>query len=419
MGVQAEELSFQLVPVQVGGKSLPPLLPWQAEFVRNMSSFNVIEAGRRSGKTTLACWLALREGLLGGQVWWVAPTHEMAHRGWAEVLVPMAQDFGGKVKKKDRMIVFPSGGSVQAHSADRPHNLTGSGLSAIVLDEADHPSLPSTLLSDILIPALVDRAGWLLLISAPYPGGGNGWFTRLLQYALSKQNKAWFGMRVPTSANLLLPASFLRQAREAMELLQPDAARRQFDIVATRTPKPFFQAARFVRPFTQVVGPVEMGLDVGGLHDPTGVVLIDRGTKIVYLAETWAPGMTIAEMLKEIDRLLQVHPVHAICLERNGVGATLLPNLLEAFGHRVSIIDVFVTHDFKLSTMVALHDALEQGELAIANLPELIEQLEQVDIFRHPSGRAVPKVALPHDDLFAALLLAFYAHQHVLDTIGF
>jgi len=409
-----------LVQMEIDGKKLPPLLPWQAEFVSKMRTFNIIEAGRRSGKTTLACWLALREALRGGQVWWVSATHEMAKRGWEEILVPMARDFGGRVQRKNRIVLFPGGGTVQSHSADRPDNLVGSGLSAIILDEADHPSLDRRLLSGSLLPALVDRGGWLLLISAPFPGGGNGWFSELLQYALKGEDPDWFAMRVSSSANILLPQAHMERVRRAMEILDPASSHLQFDIMASRNRRAvFINPARFTREVKRVEGPVEMGLDIGGLHDPTAVVLIDRPSKTIYLAETLPPGLTTRELLEEIALFLQHHPIHAICLERNGVGGAVLPELWDRFGNKVAIIDVFMNADLKLSLTVQLHDALEGGELFIAPIPELIAVLESIDLVRQPSGRAVPRSSLPQDDLFSATLLAFYAHQAALETIGF
>lgn len=411
---------MELVRMEAGGKTLPPLLPWQAEFVKKMKTFNIIEAGRRSGKTTLACWLALREALMGGQVWWVSATYDMASRGWEEILVPLARDFGGRVQKRKRLVSFPGGGTVQAHSADRPDNLVGSGLSAVILDEADHPSLDRRLLSSSLLPALVDRGGWLLLISAPFPGGGNGWFGELLEYALRGQDPDWFAMRVPSTVNTLLPQAHLQRVRRAMEILDPGASHQQFDIVAARARRSVFvNPRRFVRSLYRVQGPVEMGLDVGGLHDPTAIALIDRGSRTLYLAETLPPGLTVAELMRELRLYFEHHPIHAICLERNGVGAAVLPELYEAFSDRAAIIDIFMNADLKLSLTIQIHDALESGELFIADIPELIEALESIDLVRSPSGRAMPRSSLPHDDLFSAALLAFHAHKSALETIGF
>ena len=56
------------------------LLPWQQEVFSDPTRFKVIAAGRRTGKSRLAAWLLIINGLSekAGQVFYVAPTQGQA-----------------------------------------------------------------------------------------------------------------------------------------------------------------------------------------------------------------------------------------------------------------------------------------------------------------------------------------------------
>ena len=56
------------------------LLPWQQEVWADNARFQVIAAGRRTGKSRLAAWKLVIEGLTAtkGHVFYVAPTQGQA-----------------------------------------------------------------------------------------------------------------------------------------------------------------------------------------------------------------------------------------------------------------------------------------------------------------------------------------------------
>jgi len=401
---------------------LPPLLPWQHEFVRGMRTFNIIAAARRSGKTTLACWISLREALQGGLVWWVAPTYNMADRGWRDVLVPLAERFGGKVRKKDKIVEFIGGGRVQALSAEREADLTGSGLSLVVVDEADHPRLDRSLLSTYLLPALIDRAGKLLLISALYPNGGNGWFRELLAYAQSGQDPDWWGMVVTAEENILLSRTATERVRRAMELLDPLSAAQQLDVMerAGGTRRLFPDLERFLVDRVEGrIGPVVMGLDPGGFSDPTAMVLVDLGHSppVAFQAFLVPPGRTAGEVADEALEIARTFGVDLITVERNGAGTMVAAELMRRGEARV--YPVFTSDEKKVEWVGRLAEMLRRGELRVAKVPELVDQLARASVAGR--GRGGPKVVVegaPHDDVWMALLLAVAGMDAMQVPIG-
>lgn len=138
--------------------------------------FRVLVCGRRWGKTRLGAALALRAGLEGKRVWWVAPTYSISGIAWEQVRA-MARPLGATAIESTRTLRLPSGGFVAFKSADNPDNLRGEGLDFLVMDEADF--VARRVWEEVLRPALADRKGKALIISTPNVEGG--WFHELVQ----------------------------------------------------------------------------------------------------------------------------------------------------------------------------------------------------------------------------------------------
>lgn len=149
----------------------------QMDVLLNQTRFTTLCWGRRSGKTLLAAYIALKYLLSSNHnVWIVAPTYDLARRSWDYLLqwVPKINKQIGqtvKVNKSQFTMESYTGSKLSLKSADQPASLLGAGLDLLIVDEAAR--VPESVWRTHLRPTLSDRQGKALFISTPY---GKNWF---------------------------------------------------------------------------------------------------------------------------------------------------------------------------------------------------------------------------------------------------
>jgi hypothetical protein len=129
-------------------------------------------AGRRFGKSWLLSAWALWRTLKQEQVWWVAPSHQLARIGFEYVLqharhLPAVIRKQLSIKRSSPYEVGFRSGLCQFLSADNEWQLQGRGLDLIVVDEAGEIGNLIYLHDQYLSPCLLDRAGSLIAIGTP------------------------------------------------------------------------------------------------------------------------------------------------------------------------------------------------------------------------------------------------------------
>lgn len=166
----------------------------------------ILQCGRRWGKTRIAFCMAIVghgpqgnweltigrdeaertiqwEGPLhrgcaqGWDVYWIARDYKQAGILWREEVVPVFKPLGGgvTVNESDRRIDFHGQGSFYIRSAENINSVRGSGqkLAGVIVDEAAFLNLEEAM-KDVLLPALLDNHGWLVLMSTTN-AGQDGW----------------------------------------------------------------------------------------------------------------------------------------------------------------------------------------------------------------------------------------------------
>ena len=131
------------------------------------SRFRVLAAGRRFGKTFLACIELCRAAWGPGRVaWYVAPTYKQAKRIAWKPLKELTQTFwAAPPNETDLRIELIMGGTIALRGADNYDSLRGEGLDFVVLDE--FASMAPEAWTEVLRPALSDRLGGALFIGTP------------------------------------------------------------------------------------------------------------------------------------------------------------------------------------------------------------------------------------------------------------
>lgn len=166
---------------------IPAPLDHQTPIVESSARFKVVRAGRRGGKTVLAEVCAVvghgpnspitGEPIFRGivhdlDVVWVARDYTQAGIMWHEFIRPRFKGVDGvRVNEAERTVSLEGGGTMFVISAENIASARGMGqrLAGMIVEEAAWLDLQEAL-RDVILPALMDNEGWLLLISTTNAG---------------------------------------------------------------------------------------------------------------------------------------------------------------------------------------------------------------------------------------------------------
>lgn len=172
------------------------LHPKQLEVFQDPRRFKIIVAGRRWGKSRLACANAVAKALpteLNGYdltdkgVFVIAPTHDQAKRIYWAQLKRLTAPVAVRTLENTGRIELTNNRWIEVRGADKPDSLRGVGLSDVVLDE--FASMKANVWEEILRPALADVKGGAMFIGTP---AGKNHFYQLTMEA--RNNPAEWGV---------------------------------------------------------------------------------------------------------------------------------------------------------------------------------------------------------------------------------
>jgi hypothetical protein len=190
----------------------------QQQIVGEAERFNVLQCGRRFGKTTLGVDLGVDVAVEGWPVGWFAPTYKLLDEAWREVRRAVA-DVISAVDKQQRRIELVGGGSLEFWTMDHPDPGRGRKYKRVVIDEAGIVRDLETVWTQAIRPTLTDYRGdaWFL----GTPKGRNYFHTLYLKG--QQQDKGWKSWRFATVKNPFLDPAEIEEARGEL----PDLAFRQ------------------------------------------------------------------------------------------------------------------------------------------------------------------------------------------------
>src|SRR2546430_7127292 len=175
--------------------------------------FACIVTHRRAGKTVACIHDLKRAAMLSRQIRprlaYLSPFLKQSKAvAWDYLRSAMAplRAIGASVHESELRVDYVNGGQVRLYGADNPDALRGIYLDGIVLDE--YADMDPRVWSEIIRPALADRAGWAVFIGTPK---GRNAFFELWRRAQSEQTG--FTLMLKASDTGLIPASELNLAR--------------------------------------------------------------------------------------------------------------------------------------------------------------------------------------------------------------
>ncbi len=195
------------------------LHPAQLEILNSKARFKVVAAGRRFGKSHLACWLCIIFALQSqkGDVFYVAPTFQQAKDVAWDVfkqLIPKGQGIAEDYHENTGVIKLVNGRKIHLKGSDRPDTLRGVGLAFVVIDE--YASMKPSVWEQVLLPTLADCKGHMLAIGTP---AGRNHFYDLFNEASSGNDPDWEAWHFTSYDNPFLDPVEIDRAKRSMSSL--------------------------------------------------------------------------------------------------------------------------------------------------------------------------------------------------------
>ena len=189
------------------------LLPWQQDVWNDSTRFKVVAAGRRTGKSRLAAWLLIINGLQAekGHVFYVAPTQGQARDIMWQTLMELGHPVISGSHINNLQIKLVNGTTISLKGADRPETMRGVSLKYLVMDE--YADMKPEVWEQILRPALADQKGSALFIGTPM---GRNHFYELFKYGELSEDETYKAWHFTSYDNPLLDPEEIDIAKKSM-----------------------------------------------------------------------------------------------------------------------------------------------------------------------------------------------------------
>lgn len=393
--------------------TLPARHKGQAEVANSAKRFNVVDCGRRWGKTTFGIDRAIAPEVLALPVAWFSPSYKMMLEVWRDVeriTAPITQ----RKSVQDHRLEYITGGVLEFWSLENEDAARGRKYRRVIVDEAAMVRNLADVWNFVIRPTLVDLLGDGFFFSTPK--GRNG-FYQLWTLGQDPLNPEWASWQMPTVSNPHVPASEVEAMRRAM----PERVFRQ-EILAEFLEDAGGVFRRVAECATAVEqdGPIPghtyvVGVDWGKLNDFTALAVVDVTTR----------QLVRLERFNQIDYSVQVGRLRALCerfspssviVERNSIGEPLIEVLVRL---GLPVVAFQTTNASKMAIIDALALAFERREIEILNDVTLVNELQAYEMERLPSGML--RYSAPeglHDDCVMALALAWSEIASPVDEGG-
>lgn len=176
--------------------------------------FRVIVAGRRWGKSRLAAYLLIKEGLenkdITKHVFYIAPTFQQAKDVMWNTLLEIGNPVIKSIRTNEGQIQLANGTWLHLKGSDRPETLRGVGLRFVAIDE--YADMKPEVWEMIVQPALADIRGRAVFIGTPK---GRNHFYALCEEA-AKLPDEWAVFRFKSRDNPFIPTEEVDAAKTRM-----------------------------------------------------------------------------------------------------------------------------------------------------------------------------------------------------------
>lgn len=385
----------------------------QAKVISQAARFNVVNCGRRFGKTTLGLDRCADPAVLAYPIGWFSPTYKMLLEVWREAAI-IFQPIEKRKNAQERRIEFVTGGLLEFWSLDDINAGRGRKYKRVIVDEAAMVKMLMDHWQIVLRSTLADYEGDAWFLSTPK--GRNG-FWQMWQWGQDPLRPEWHSWQIPTHDNPHINPSEIEAMRQSMpELIFNQEVMAQFLEDAGGVFRRVTDAATAVFLDKPQAGPYVFGVDWGKMNDFTVIVVLDAKTK----------QMVHLDRFNQIDYHVQVGRLAAlaerfrpvgIVAERNSMGDPIIEQLQR---QGLPVLPFTTTNATKTRAIDELAMAFERGEIEILNDLILIGELQAYEMERLPSGML--RYSAPagmHDDCVMALAMGWQGVMELTEPAAY
>lgn len=319
----------------------------QRSLYDSTSRFCVRVLHRRFGKTWLAvCELLIQALTTDKKAWrgyYIAPTFKQAKRIAFDMLKQFVSDLPRvSINEQELRVDFPNGSRIQLLGAETYDSLRGLYIDHAVLDEC--AQIPSAAWSQVIRPALADRAGSAVIMGTP--AGRHNLLFDLYEYARTSGDPEWsHALLSVNDTNILSPNEVkamqreMSQAEYEQELLCSFNAAIRGAYYASEM-NALTQRGQVTPIKYDAAAPVYVALDLGWSDlmvchfiQPVGTEhhFIDtrayQETKLIDMANDWK------QLPFQIDHVIMPHDA----VQHEMTSGTTRENLIRGLGYNVSV----------------------------------------------------------------------------------
>jgi predicted phage terminase large subunit-like protein len=385
------------------------LHPGQRQVFDSLARFIVVVAGRRFGKSWLACVRAITSALDERNeqkmpVFLIAPTYPMARTIYWKRLQQMAGKLVANSNVNLGIIELVNGVEICIKGADNPDSLRGAGLWDVVIDEfADQKSeIWELIISPALSDAVRFGGGRALFIGTPK---GRNHFYQIAQTAANDKTGDWALFQFTSSENPFIPQKEIESAAGRMSTV---AFRQEYMASFESAGGAIFQRSWLKYGAEPKDGRFYIAADLMGFGDTEKQTMLQNARRdnhsiavVKVDREKWWVGDMIygqwgvKETARRLAEAIKKYQPAAFGIEKGALRNAVEPYLIEEMQKRGAIVNIReLTHGNKKKTdriVWALSGRMEHGNVTLKEgavwLPEFEDQLIQF-----PS-------ATVHDDL--------------------
>lgn len=363
----------------------------QAKVINEAKRFNVLQCGRRFGKSALGRHQICQDMLNGIPAAWFAPSYKILTEIWRE-LCAVLQPITDRLSQQEKRIECVTGGVLECWSLDQPDAGRSRKYGDVVIDEAGLVRELESAWNEAIRPTLADLKGGAWFLGTPK---GHNFFQRL--YARGQEgNGEWASWRMPTVANPFIDPVEIEAARRDM----PESAYNQefLGIPADDGGNPFGldSIARQSVGELSAGDPAFVGCDLAKSQDFTVVCGLDSDGRVCLL-ERWQ-----SDWDQTTRRVIAMIGDKQALIDSTGVGDPIVENICRECP---SARGFKFTSSSKQQLMEGLSAAIQQREVFFPD-GWLRNELESFEYEYTQSGVRYGAPSGMHDDGVCALALA-------------
>jgi len=392
---------------------------WQSRVLKESQGkrFVVLCCGRRSGKSLLASYLALKESLLNNRtIWIVAPSYDLSKKVFDQIQKWVFNYFPAnsfKINLSTLTLEAPFGSKIVCKSSENLTSLLGESVNLVILDEVSR--IPEVAWNSYIRPCLSDTKGKAVFISTPF--GKENHFYNLFNRGQSGDEN-WISFVFPSSANPYLSKEDLAEAKanlpEAIYKQEYQAEFGDSSYAVFRGIKDCIQPNLPDDISKHQTHRIFFGLDLAKQNDYSVLIGVDSETNEVVYFDRFQKIPYTLQQQRIISAVKKFKRYKIIC-DSGSIGGSIIDELRNALG-------MYLVEDFSLTGTISkdiqkkgsknrlierLSAMVESGAVRIPDNNILINELESFGLELSEKGNITYQAPSgSHDDCVIALALA-------------